>query len=222
MKNVLVLDFNDDCTLEEIKEEMEFYQENCQVVMTTINGIKVFSNDPQFDQIFERLSLNLTEEQYKELKHIERNNKNLEKMIDSANNIENVEHFRFYYGLAKTLIKPDKIDDFEIFINCSEESDIKDLILATQIMLAMEQESQLQIYREINKIISTIRLRVYEDEINLAVTLNNALRLVRNFAIKGELIDDIFFKGTTLDYKNKILKQIQNNNQQIEKIKKRK
>lgn len=69
MKNVLVLDFNDDCTLEEIKEEMEFYQENCQVVMTTINGIKVFSNDSQFDQIFERLSLNLTEEQYKELKH---------------------------------------------------------------------------------------------------------------------------------------------------------
>jgi len=218
MGKILFLEFDKGCTLEEIKEEMLYYEKNMQTVSTIINGITVISNDPKLEQVFERLSLGLTEEEYTKLKTLEKDNTVFENRKYNARLIEEIKHFRFYYGLAKTLIKPEKIDEFEEFINCYGESRINNLILATQIMLAFENENILDIYKEVNKIIMG-HLKTDENKIITSCNLDEALWIVERLAIKGYLVDQIFFKGTTENYKKKIEEKISINKKKIKQIK---
>lgn len=213
---VMCLEFKKNCTLEEIKSNMEYYQKVGQVVMTEINGEEVYSNDPELDLVFERLELGLGEEEFKNLKGLERDNEVYKKRLINANDIENTEYFRFYYGLAKTMIKPDKIDSFENIINVYGRKCLNNLIIATQIMLAMENDSKIQIYKEISQIISTARLYPKDKVIDFDMVYS----LVKKMAIKGDMLDEIFFKDTTLGYRNKLVRKIRVNNKRIDEIKK--
>lgn len=201
-------------SLEEIKKQMQSYQKNGQTVCTKINGLEFNSNDPDFEKIFEILSLDLDEIETKEMKGLERDIRVYKGRITNAKKIENNELIRFYYGLAKTMIKPEKISEFETLLTVYPNGRFyNELILFTKITLAFEQEDKLQIFREINQIFSSINS---SDDIDL----NSVLRWVNKFAIKGSLVNEIFFVGTTQNYINLLTEKIEKNTNIIEEIKK--
>ena len=116
MSKVLELEFEDGLSLDEIKEEMFYYRRIDQRVMTVINGEKVYSDDPDLCDIFERFKLGLSKDEYLVYKKTKEEINKLERCISSAVSIENLNYYRYYFGLASRYIKDEKRDDFFDFI----------------------------------------------------------------------------------------------------------
>lgn len=207
------LKFRKNSSLEDIKSYMSYYRGIGQVVMTVINGEKIYSNDPDFDNVFERLELGLNADEYKELKGLERDNQVYKTRMINASSIENDVCFRFYYGLAKTMIKPGSIDGFETIINRYGREFKDNLIVITQIMLALENDNKIDMYKELNRVIISIK--------DLSVDIDRIYMFVKDWAIKGDMLDLVFFKDTTLDYRNDMIRKLNINNKRIDEIKKR-
>ena len=76
MSKILKLEFEKGLSLDEIKAEMCYYRGNGQTVMCVINGEEVYSDDPEFHEIFERIKLGLSKKEfinYKNIKNVENN-----------------------------------------------------------------------------------------------------------------------------------------------------
>lgn len=203
----------EDFSLEEIRSIMKYYRGIGHVVMAEINGEKIYSNDPNLDDFFKRLELGLNEEEYKDLKGLERDNQVYKQRISNAKDIEDTKYYRFYYGLAKTMIKPDRINEFETTVNFYGSKFMNDLIVITQIMLALENDNKIEIYREISNILVNVK--------DMDIDFDRVYHIVKNSAIKGDMLDLVFFKDTTLDYRNKLIRKLNINNKRIDEIKNR-
>lgn len=220
MGKILLLEFEEDTPLEEIKSEMEYYQSADQIVLTIINGEEIYSNDEKFDDIFRRISLGLTEEEYEKRIAIEQENSLLEERLNRANSIEELPHIRFYLGLAKSMIIPEKINEFESRIIGSWPLYKKSLILATQIMLAFSQQDELKRFESLSQIMGKIGFQSPEDEVDSIVNLKPALNLIKEYSIYQDMVDAILFKGTTDNYQERIKSRIKSNQEKANTLQK--
>lgn len=211
------LKFKKEMSLSVIKSYMNYYRGIGQVVMTVINGVEIYSNDPNFDNVFERLELGLTEGEYKEYKKLMEDNHVYEQRIENSDKIEKDIYFRFYYGLVKTMIKPNKIGEFEDLVNSLGMNFVNELMVIAQIILALENDNKIDMYREISNIINSIK----NMDVHFDVYFDNIYNIVKDMAIKGDMLDLVFFKNTTLDYRNGLIRKLSINNNRINEIKKR-
>lgn len=79
----IYLEFEEGTSIQEIKEEMMYYQSRNQPVVTTINGEEVHSDAHNIEDIFERLSLGLTEEEYNQYKEQQYTLKKITDILDN-------------------------------------------------------------------------------------------------------------------------------------------
>ena len=89
------LEFEKGLSLDEIKAEMCYYRGNGHTVMCEINGEEVFSDDPEFHEIFERLKLGMSKEQFENYKKTKSEINKLEGCIGTAGSIENYAYYKF-------------------------------------------------------------------------------------------------------------------------------
>jgi hypothetical protein len=199
MGKILEIEFEGEVSLDEIKEEMEFYRKNGQVVMTVINGEKVYSGDPDFHNIFERLKMGLSKEEYDNYKNTKEEINKLDRCIVGASSIENFAYYRYYFGLALKYVKSEKIDDFFDLVINNFSNYSNAFILATQLMLVIN-NSEFDIYVQINNILNSYRVYRGKDFFEYGLDVDKAIMLVKEYGTKGSLIDVLFFKNSTLEY----------------------
>lgn len=195
---VLELEFDKDVSIKEIKEEMDYYREQGQVVCTKINGEMIYSNDENYEGIMYRLHLGLSESEYNDYSlNIERRYE-LENIRNKIINLENMPYNRFFYGIFISEIKgAGKIDEFNKWLFFDYDNRIDIVLLASSICLAINGTDLYQIYRNVNDV---LRHGDISRDYNYHINLSKALELIRHYTDKGRMVDMVFFKGITESY----------------------
>lgn len=199
MSKIMKLEFEKGLSIDDIKAEMCYYRGNGHTVMCEINGEEVYSDDPEFHEIFERLKLGMSKEEFKKYKEFRSEINNLENCISKAGSIENYAYYRYYFGLASRYVKPEKRDEFFDFVLNNFSSYSNAFVLATQLMLVIN-NTDFDVYMQINNILNSHRSFCGNDFVEYGLDVDRAIWLVKEYGKKGSLIETLFFKDTTRDY----------------------
>ena len=195
----MVLEFKKGVSLDIIKAEMESYRDMGFNTMCVINGEKVYSNDPEFYAIFERLKLGLPKEEYAKYYQTKNEISKLENCISKASSIENYSYYRYYFGLATRYVKTEKKTEFFDFVLNNFSAYSGPFVLATQLMMILNY-SDLDIHREINNVLNSYRACCNNNFSEYGLDVDRALWLVKEYGKKGYLVDTLFFSGITHEY----------------------
>lgn len=197
----MYLEFKKGTSIQEIKEEMMYYQSHNQPVVTTINGEEIHSDAHNIEDIFERLILGITEEEYYQYKEQRYTLKKLNEAESSVSKIESLPYFRYYFGLSSQLVKEEKKLEYQRFVAHQlhfSNDFLTYLILATQIMLALEEDDQFVMYNKITDILANLK----RDSVNLLdtqATLSTVFNIIETYGKKGEDLQRVFFSDSTLE-----------------------
>ena len=197
----IYLEFEKGTSIQEIKEEMMYYQSRNQPVVTTINGEEVHSDAHNIEDIFERLSLGLTEEEYYQYKEQQRAIKKIKEAESGATKIESFPYFRYYFGLSSQLVKEEKRLEYQRFLAHQlhfHNDFITYLIIATRIMLALEEDDPYVMYNKITDILADLK-RDSENLLDTQATLSTVFNIIETYGKKGEVLQQVFFSNSTLE-----------------------
>lgn len=208
MSKIMELEFDEDVTVKEIEQEMLYYLGKGQVTMTKIKGETVYSNDPEFRNIMKRLALGVSEDDSYRFLKLEKRIADLEEVRNKAINIGKVPYFRYYYGLALRNIKRERINGFNELIFSKFDEYGFALIIASQLMNAMNMKDTVDIYSVISNIIESCKASYNGTNIQFYLDFERALYLIKEYGIKGSMVSALFFEGATDEYSNMLLSKI--------------
>lgn len=196
----IYLEFEEGTSIQEIKEEMMYYQSRNQPVVTTIKGEEVHSDAHNIEDIFERLTLGLTEEEYNQYKEQQYTLKKIKEAESGASKIESLPYFRYYFGLSSRLVKKEKRLEYQRYVAHQlhfNNDFITYLIIATQIMLALEDDEPYVMYNKITDILDSLK-RDSANLLDIQATLSTVFNIVETYGQKGEYLQRVFFSDSTL------------------------
>ena len=196
----IYLEFEKGTSIQEMKEEMMYYQGRNQPVVTTINGEEVHSDSINIEDIFERLTLGLTEEEYYQYKEQQYAIKKIKEAESGATKIESFPYFRYYFGLSSQLVKEEKRMEYQRFIAHQlhfNNDFITYLIIATRIMLALEEDS-FTMYNKITDILADLK-RDSKNLLDTQAILSTVFNIIETYGKKGEVLQQVFFSNSTLE-----------------------
>lgn len=215
MEKILLLDFNENITLQEIYEELKYYHNQQMIVETTYKGIELNNQDmDKLREIISRLELDLNEEEYQLYKNHELKNKEQAKLFFARSKTPPI--VRYWIEKAKTVINIDKREDWEKACyhlvqtaNERERIDVKKyavkytyqtIISAAKIIIALQKNSDNMKLEEISKVIDNEFS--YDDDISLMDNKYYTLdTLITYFTNHGELYRRLTFYNEVTDNK---------------------
>lgn len=223
MEKILLLDFNDNITLQEIYEELKYYHNQQMIVETTYKGITLNNQDmDKLKDIISRLELNLNEEEYQLYKNHELKNKEQAKLFFTRINTPPI--VRYWIEKTKIVIETTKQEEWEkacyLLVQTSNErknADVKEcaikyvyqtIISAAKIIISLQKKGDNMKLEEISKVIDNELS--YSDDITLMDNKYHTLdTLITSFTNQGELYRRLTFYNEVTDNK-KYSKPIEN------------
>lgn len=199
MSKIMKLEFESGLSIDEIKAEMCYYRGNGFTVMCEINGEEVYGDDPEFHEIFERLKLGMSKDEFKKYKETKGEINKLENCIGKAGSIENFAYYRYYFGLASRYVKPERREEFFDFVLNNFSTYNSAFVLASQLMLVIN-NTDFDVYMQINNVLNAHRSCYNQNFAEYGLDVDRALWLVKEYGKKGSLIDTLFFKDVTREY----------------------
>ncbi len=191
MGKVVYLEFEEDCTLDEIKAELLRFKDINQVACTDINGERVFSDDQNIHETFERISLGIPKKYSEQYKKLNERRSFTQENIVRIETMKQDNAYTFYYGVAKSFIKEDLLEQYERFMLFRHSISPKIIIVIAKLLIALEQPSKIECLNSINHIIELLKTD-NEEEFQNRNILQIAIKDAITYGKKGELLTEFF------------------------------
>lgn len=195
-RKILKLEFYKNTPYRDIYEELKYHSENGILAECKVDGITINNEDMnKVKDIFARLELGLTEQQYEEYKKNENDNHDIFKLYCARAKTPYI--IRYWIERGKQIIQEEKREDWEKYCylmisNAKDEEKVfyyAVILSAVKIMLKLEETTdEKEIYKVIDEELSCIY-----DEVLMDLKFTYLRIIINEFHDKGEIYNKLIF-----------------------------
>lgn len=225
IKKGLMLDLDESCTIDDVREILEDYKRKGILAKVKINN-HVIQNDMPEEQLNRELNIvfsNLSEEEYESYEKIKAEKEKIAKIELALNTIQDNLFYKYYLNTILSFIDEEHIDNFDQLIfylksvsKNETELDIALRLLSSILLICNNYENDYDKYLELNKLFATIP---QDENIDKEFILDIILIFIEKYA-KTTNLPPLLLEDNLEKYRIKLDTEIANYNKMLEKLNK--